>query len=665
MADYIFDSWKQLMTDFRQSVQKDLEEIHTQKEAVQQMKAEIFSRMNSGRYYRDPERIVISAPEIVIGNVDYSGDLIDGGGTVIVKGNSLSLEGVGSEGQVVTRAPRIRQTAVNPGIDGQENVVCDTSEVVTQACGIVIQSNSSQGAFSQGPALVGERGGIAILADQSLQLSAATSCEGRKKNIDKTVKALDEQIKGLEKRADAKMQSVEKCLKGLKDLLTQEDKLNVDEGYKVRLNSKELTGIQNQVDVLLPQLYQATIDFINSVSRLAEANRSKKLLTAEKESIGDGDAFRKHSTQAKMNLVAESINMATLDGDGCLRTNAEAGVNIRTRQMDVNMTDMKSRLLKGGGLNLKAENVTISSLEPSDDEGKELKAKGSFKVLSKDISLVSMDYEKKAVDKPMIAKEATAGGKVTVTARKVAVNAITPKALEYDDQGKLTKGEVEAIGDVTVRAKHFTVEAMDYQAQNGKMKPKEQTKGSRISLRTEQLNMLSADIEGKSTGRVDINAKQINLKSMDVDKEKLTDAKLAEGGQMTLVSEKMYVGATSKKEKSKKIQTVSEEIGTFADKTLELQQGEGKALLQLDGNNVSMSGSKAQLYGETTINGATEVKSELKAPKITGNHIEAKSSFKSPNITDGMAVGGAGGGGSLSAKMKIEASPDPSKGRGD
>ena len=77
MADYIFDSWKQLMTDFRQSVQKDLEEIHTQKQAVQQMKAEIFSRMDSGRYYRDPERIVISAPEIVIGNVDYSGDLID------------------------------------------------------------------------------------------------------------------------------------------------------------------------------------------------------------------------------------------------------------------------------------------------------------------------------------------------------------------------------------------------------------------------------------------------------------------------------------------------------------------------------------------------------------------------------------------------------------
>lgn len=49
------------------------------------------------------------------------------------------------------------------------------------------------------------------------------------------------------------MQSVEKCLKGLKDLLAEEDKLNVEDGYKVRLNPKDLTGIQNKVDRLLPQ----------------------------------------------------------------------------------------------------------------------------------------------------------------------------------------------------------------------------------------------------------------------------------------------------------------------------------------------------------------------------------------------------------------------------
>jgi citrate lyase alpha subunit len=126
---------------------------------------------------------------------------------------------------------------------------------------------------------------------------------------------------------------------------------------------------------------------------------------------------------------------------------------------------------------------------------------------------------------------------------------------------------------------------------------------------------------------------------------------------MTIVSEKMYVGATSKDVKSKKLQMVSEEIGAFADNTLEIQQGDGKAVVQLDGGNASVGGSKTQIYGATTINDKTEVKGELKAPKVSGDSIEAKSAFKSPNISDGMSAGAGGGGGSLSAKLKAEDAP--------
>jgi hypothetical protein len=144
---------------------------------------------------------------------------------------------------------------------------------------------------------------------------------------------------------------------------------------------------------------------------------------------------------------------------------------------------------------------------------------------------------------------------------------------------------------------------------------------------------------------------------MDVDKEKLTDDKLAAGSTMTLVSEKMYVGAKSKDIKSKKIQAMSEEIGAFADKTLEIQQGDGKAVVQLDGGNLSAGGSKTQVYGDTAINGKTEVKDELKAPKATIDNLEAKSSFKSQNISDGIAVPAPAAGGSLSAKLKAEDAP--------
>jgi hypothetical protein len=178
-----------------------------------------------------------------------------------------------------------------------------------------------------------------------------------------------------------------------------------------------------------------------------------------------------------------------------------------------------------------------------------------------------------------------------------------------------------------------------------------------VSIRAEKTSVLAADTEGKATGSISLNAKAVSVKSMDVDKEKLTDDKLAAGSTMTLVSEKMYVGSKSKDIKSKKLQAVSEEVGLFADKTFEAQQGDGKAVVQLSGGNASVGGSKTQVYGDTTINAKTDIKGDLKAPKATIDNVEAKSSFKSSNISDGIAVPGAGGGGSLSAKLKSEDAP--------
>jgi hypothetical protein len=189
---------------------------------------------------------------------------------------------------------------------------------------------------------------------------------------------------------------------------------------------------------------------------------------------------------------------------------------------------------------------------------------------------------------------------------------------------------------------------------DGKLETKALAKDSKIAVRSEKMDFLAADTEGKATGSISMNAKAIAVKSMDVDKEKLTDDKLAAGSSMTLVSEKMYVGAKSKDVKSKKLQAVSEEMGLFADKTFEAQQGDGKAALQLDGGNANVGGSKTGVFGDTTINGKTEMKGDLKAPKAVIDNVEAKSSFKSSNISDGIAVPGAGAAGKLSAKLKAE-----------
>ena len=651
---YIFDDWKKLLENFQNSVEKDLEEIHQQKAEVQQIKVDIFNKLDKGLFYRDDERIVISAPEIIIGNVDKSGTLVGEQGRVIVKGSEVSTEGVGDRGRIINRAPSIQQMAVNPGVDGLENVVCTTSEIVSQACEITLHSSDAKDAFSQVPVPAG-KGGINIHADNSLNMEAAVSAEGRKQKIESSISFLSNQSSDLKKEVDAQKKSVDDCFKQMNDLLAKEDKLNQETLFMGRVNLVEIEEIHEQIDSIMPVLYQATQNFIHLVAKLAEVNRKKKALEAEKKEIKTGDDFKKNTTGASMNIVAETIMVDTVDGDGNIHTNPESGFYVKTPRMGVSMKDEKGQLVKDGGFAVSAENILFSTINPSED-GKELPVVGSFGVQAKDIMIEAIDY-KLGDNKKLSEKELTADSKITMTAKTIEVATTSPKDIERDDKGKITKGEYTAEGDVIFKSKNFTVESLDYEVADGGLKTKALTKDGSVSVRAEKTAFLAADAEGQSTGSFSVNAKAVDMKSMNVDKEKLTDDKLAEGSTMTLVSEKMYVGAKSKDVKSKKFQAVSEEMGLFADKTFEAQQGDGKAVVQLDGGNTSVGGDKTQVYGETTINAKAEVKGELKAPKISGDSIEAKSAFKSPNISDGMAAGAGGGGGSLSAKLKTEDAP--------
>ena len=652
---YIFEEWKKMLEKFQQCVDKGVEEMHQQKAEVQQIKTDIFNRLDRGAYYHDDERIVISAPEIVIGNVDKSGAL-NGGyvGTVVIKGSDVSLEGVGETGRIVSRAPIIHQKAVNPGIDGRENVVCDSSEIVSQACDIVLHSSDAKEEFSQIPIHAG-RGGISLHADQRFNIEAAVTAERRKKQIEDVIKGLDTQSKELKKSVENQKKAVDKFLQDMIKLAEKEEKLNSPEDHSTFTNLTDISKVHEQMEALMPSVYRSTQTFIDLVSELAEVNRRKKALEKEKGTIKTGDDFKKKSTGASMSVVAERISVATADGDGNLHTNPGAGISVKTPRMGLNMHDEQGALVKDGYFSVSAQNITLDTVNPK-DKGKEWPMEGKVKIQSKDINLEAIDY--KMNDKNQLwEKELTKEGKITMSAKTVEVSTANPKGIERDEKGKLTKGEYQGDGDVIIRSKSVTVESLDYEVKDGKLTTKALTKDSKLGIRTEKTIVIAADAEGKATGSINLNAKAVSVKSMDVDKEKLTDSKLAAGSTMTLVSEKMYVGAKSKDVKSKKVQTVSEEIGAFADKTLEMQQGDGKAAVQLDGGNAAMGGSKTQVYGETTINGKTEVKDELKAPKVVGDSIEAKSAFKSKNISDGMSVGGGGGGGSLSTKLKSEDAP--------
>ena len=653
MADYIFDDWKTMLSNFQDCVQKDLEELHKQKAEIQQMKADLFKEMEGFKYYRDENCLILSAPKVIIGNVDETGDLLGTTGEIILKGQGVELNGVGETGHIVSRAPSIRQLAVDPGSDGIENVVCETSEIVSQACNIVLESNDATDAFSMNPSSPG-RGGIRIHADNTMQIEASISSEQRKSQIEASVDALSTQISNLEQQKATQKQQVDGVFGTIQKLLDKEEELNVDDAMQGRVNTLDMLDLHDQVQSTLPVLCEAAMAYVNTISQLAEANRKKKALETEKSNITEGDDFKQNTTGASMQIVAESINVATADGDGNLHTNEEAGLKVRTPRMGVSMIDDEGKLVEGSNFSVRSENINLLALS-SENDGQNMNATGSVSITSKNVNIEAIDYEAK--DGFFTEKELTADSQVSITAKTIEVATTNPKDIERDDDGNITKGEYTSEGDVIIKSKTFAVESLDYEVADGELKMKALTKDGKIAIRAEKTDVLAADAEGKATGSISLNAKALAVKSMDVDKESLADSALAAGSSMTLVSEKMYVGAKSKDVKSKKLQAVSEEMGLFADKTFEAQQGDGKAVLQLDGGNAAVGGSKTEVYGATTINDKTEVKGDLKAPKGQFDNLEAKSSFKSQNISDGIAVPGAAGGGSLSAKLKTEDAP--------
>ena len=652
---YIFDDWKDLLDEFQKCVDKDLAEIQKQKAEVQQMKEGLYNSLGGGLLYHDGSRIVISAPEIVIGNVDRTGTLQGGGmGKVIIRGSEVDIEGVGPTGSIVSRAPIIRQVAVDPGIDGRENVVCDTSQIVSQACDIVLHSSNATDVFSQEPGLAG-RGGVTIHADTNLNIEAAVSADKRKEDIENRVSALGDKSTNLKTQMQDQKKTVDDLFDQMAALLGNEDDYNQSTDYKLRSNVEDVMEIQEQIEALQPAIYGAVKTYLALISELAEVNRQKTALEAEKDAITTGDDFKNNTTGAMLNLNAESINIATIDGEGNLHTNSEAGVIVRTPRMSVGMTDDEGKLVEGGSFGVAAENISLLTQDVSDD-GSEFPTVGAVYIGSKNITLEAVDY--KVDDNSLtIEKELTTDGSIQLKAKTVEVSTLNPKDIAYDSDGKLSSGEYTAEGDVVFKTKNLTVDSLDYEVSEGNLKMKAQTAGGTVSVRAENTNFLSADAEGKATGSFTANAKAVTIKSMDVDKDSLADSALAAGSTMVLLSEKMYAGAKSKDVKSKKVQVVSEEIGVFADNTFEAQQGEAKAVVQLDGGKTSLGGDKMQIYGDTTIDAKTEIKDELKAPKATIDNVEAKSSFKSPNIKDGVSAGGGGGGGSLSAKLTLEDAP--------
>ena len=667
MADSVYKQFDESIDklsegDFKEGV---LEAIRKLKDEVYNLKVDNFNQ-SMGRVIRDDKRIVLSAPEIIIGDVNLGGILNPGcESKVVIRGTDVRLQGAGDVGRIGVQAPIIEQVAENPGIDGNEHVVGEVSKIVSQAANVTIQSDKVQngGAFPTVSDM--SEAGIRLKSDRQVDIQAAASRENRLQQIDKRLKALKVSKKAIDDDLKKARDEFKKQRKEIDDLLEKKSKLAKNE-EDVRTDYHDMDELNVRIEELSMSITEAIFKYSDLLSMSGENTRLTKYFNTQKDQLSKvtADDFKKKSTRTAINMISETVNLSSMDADGNVRTNPEAGFNVLTNTMSVRGDhDDKGSLLESNRLLVNMRRVDITTAGSADKEAddKDVLTKAQYQnegdvvIRSKNITLESVDYE--VAEKKYKEKGLTADGKILLRSKTIEASTVNSKDVDVDDKGKLTKATYTSEGDVIINSKTVSVSAVDSQLDGDKTKETALTKDSRFAVRIEKSQFSATDTEGKATGSMSINAKAVDVKAMDVEKEKRTDSQLAQGGTIKTVAEKMYVGAYSKDLKSKKIQAQSEEIGLFADKTLEAQQGEAKAVVQLADGNTAVSGSETNIYGKTTVNAQTEIKADLKVPKATIDNLDVKTSLTTPNISDGVAVGAPGAGGSLSAKLKTEEAP--------
>lgn len=582
-----FKYWQEALDDFQKNVEKDLDEIRRYKNEVQQMKIDLIDHLEKGRYVRDDQRVIISAPEIIIGNVDKSGTLCGSHSKIILRGTDICLDGVGTSasgvGSIVSRAASIRQIAVDPGMDGQENVAKGISEIVSQARNITIRSEKQANDVFPTYGLSGNDGGITLSTDGQINLNATLPCETLKKRLEQEETALTTQTNDLKKEASQAKSEVSSLISQI-DKLFDQDLMNLDETM-TRTNYMDIDELHEEIRNISGTIYSAMTRYFNVLSRLAETNRQLNSIKEQKEAAGQlQSSFKDQPTDTFISLRSENISLTSTDGDGNLRTNQGAGIGLAGKEINLTSYGNDGALIKESGIYMGSQDVEINTANPKiADKSTDLPAEGNVRVISKEIQ----------------------------------------------------------------------VEAVDYETKDDKTEEKSLTKEGSFTLRAEKINLNATDTEGKATGTIAANAKAVEVKAMDVDKEKRTDKELAAGSSLLLLAEKVYAGARDKKMRSKNVQVASDKVGLFGDTTIELQQ-DGKAILQLSGGDTALSGSKTTLYGEMTSQGKTTFKSDVTAETVEMKNLKVDSSFKTPYTTEGISVPSAPSTAKLSAKLSEE-----------
>ena len=641
--DSIFKEWQKKLSDFESSVKKDLKDIRKCKAEIQKMKEDTEFEKRRGRYIRDDERIILSAPEIIIGNVDESGMHFDSAGsTVIVRSSKVGLQGLGDGGMVEMRSPSIRQIAEDPGCDGQEHVVLTRSEVVSQARHLVLHSQAAEGVFSEEPAYPGATG-VRIHADEKIEIDASVSNERHTEKLTKLFEKLKKRQGELEQQSARHKSSLGLMVTMMEKLLDDKKKMG-EKDNAVRACYDDIEQLNGQIEQLSLSLSEEVCSYADVLSILSETSRQLKCVETQKGQLKDAGTFKKESTGTSVTVTGEAIKMESRDGDGHLRENKEAMIQVMGRSMELLALKDDHSQMDDGQVTLAAKTVVVDQQDfknaKYDDNGQlesaEYPVEGTFAVKAKNIYVGAIDQELK----DGVIRDKNLGKESFIMLQGQHINVDTSKVqnTDYDKDGNQTQGEYLADGEVTINSKTITLGAVDsdYDANEPHLrKEKALTEGASIKMRSECMTLDASTTDGKATGIVNLNAKNVNLLSMDFGDNSQS---LAEKGKIQATAERIYLGESKDENlRSHKVQAWAEKITLLGSKVLQAIQGdkksEDKAFLLLKDQEAKLKGKKTELHGPTEVVGDTILH------KTTLGDIEVKGEFKSNYLGGGVTAG--------------------------
>lgn len=603
--------WEETLREYLGRIENELAEVRKAKYELYNMQRQLQEGSFKGRYERDEDTIIISAPNIIIGNVDKQGNLLSKPSRVIIRSNDIDLEGVGTcndgavaGGSVVTRARYVNVQTVDPGPDGRECVAFPDSTFSVQSASVSLlaeEIGDDNADNADNANYIAQNGGvftlktaspvgtITLAAEKNINVSSVKAKAAEGKDLSAVIGQLDQKATDA---GNAANQNITAIADTIKRLSTNEDDKELSLIGKLGENADSFalrTGLY-KYDERSQVTKEIALDMTKNISQCitnlstkAEAKRIKEYLEIRNEKLTTLNTdYDKKATGATVNINAENVNISTRGADGKVRTN------------------------EGNGVKIVSQNTEIVA-----QEGTKTIEKSTLKVIAHDVKIDTSEYTYKQEGEKYVPESSKSTGNIEINSFKV----------------------------------FMTSQDRTYDTKSGEIKTTELTPNSYIWQNSGDIYLdMCKQADGVAEGNCVITSKNIFIGACNLDKQNHQAGVLTSGGQVVITGENVFAGTYEDRacnsvvvRSKNSFLTGHEEVDIYKDSGATKDKGTALSgsLLKINADvamkctNLTTVADSHNLWGVTTVHG--DFKSTC---KIDCSYLNATTAIYGPNLSD-------------------------------